>query len=88
MEEGVLFGSVRSPPVGARQARLQDETSRLGWVGGVQRLGDVPNFLYVGTRRTALRPRDRPARIPWSMGEHKGVYIMLVCVGGRVLTCG
>ena len=33
--------------------------------------------------------RDRPAHLPWSVGEHKGVCIMLVCVGGgRVLTCG
>ena len=41
------------------------------------------------THEGAVPHQDRPARIPWSVGEHKGVCIMLVCVGGgRVLTCG
>jgi hypothetical protein len=45
------------------------------------------HYLYIqktgnaGTRKARRCPidRDRPANIPWSVGEHKGVCTMLVC---------
>ena len=57
MEKTVYSGSVRSPPVGARQARLQDETSRLF------SLSQSSNKLLYPSLRCGMRMWETAARI-------------------------
>ena len=37
-----------------------------------------------GTREGAVPHRDRPAHVPWSVGEYKVCIIMVVCASKRV----
>jgi len=42
-------------------------------------LAPTCTFILPDTQEGAVPHRDRPAHVPWSVGEHKGECIMLVC---------
>ena len=51
------------------------------------RVSTVEIIDTTGRQEGTVPHRDRPAHIPWSVGEHKGVCIMLVCKQDSVSLC-